>query len=355
MNDFFNLPEDAVSSNNQNKEYEKKVDENLYDPNPDLSGGVYKSVIRFIPNLRNQAESKYTKYSAKIWNPVARRSIVVDCPSNENKPSVLWTLSTVLGRLYKEEPTIVKEINENFSRWYTHHSYVYVSKDPTVPANDGKIKIFKYRAQINDLIEHQLNPEEDGLVDGVSSVNPFHLLHGKDFLCVVGKKTKTWRDWTKCKFMDETQPFRFNIKGTEVVMKDDPGAIQLLQQFFDKTAPSLDEYKHVSWTDDTYKQVAEALKAAIPYKQVLDMLISETRDEKMKELLTEGSTATTTAATSSNTNSVNDLSFGGTTENNVTTYTDQNQSDINLGEPTTGDSTDSGLEGDEYDDIFKNL
>ena len=342
MNDFFNIPEETLSSSSQNQSYEKKVDENLYDPNPDLSNGVYKSVIRFIPNIGNgNKESKYTKYSAKIWNPVARKSIVVDCPSNENKPSVLWTLSTILGRLYKEEPTIVKEINENFSRWYTHHSYVYVSKDPTMPNLTGKIKIFKYRAQINELIEQQMNPDEDGLVD-TKKVNPFHLLTGKDFLCVVGKKTKNWRDWTKCKFMDEQTPFRFSIKDTEVTMKDDKGAIELVTEFFNKTAPSMDQYKHVPWTDETYAQVAEALKAAIPYKQVLDMLISETRDEKMKELLSAGSTTAN--------NSSDNISFGGTTET-VTSTTVESE---NLG-TTESNNTSSDLGKDEYDDIFSNL
>src|SRR5210317_1505229 len=98
MNDFFNLPDETVSTASQSKRYEKKVDTSIYDPNPDsTNGGVYKSIFRFIPNLRDKNESKYTKYSAKIWNPVTKKSVVVDCPSNENKPSVLWTLSSILG------------------------------------------------------------------------------------------------------------------------------------------------------------------------------------------------------------------------------------------------------------------
>jgi len=344
MNDFFNLPDDVVSTANQSKNYEKKVDENLYDPNPDISGGSYKSVFRFIPNLRNKAESKYTKYSAKLWNPIAKKSIIVDCPSNENKPSVLWTLSSILGKLYKEEPTIVKEINENYSRWYTHHSYVYITKDPQVESLQGKIKLFKYRAQVNDLIEHQINPEEDGLLDNVSSVNPFHLLEGKDFLCVVTKKNKQWRDWTKCKFMDEVTPFRFKVGENEVTMKNEEGAIKLVTEFFNKNAPSLEEYRHQSWTDETYAQVAEALKAAIPYEQVLNMLIEETRDEKMKELLKGGSTSSASTPSSSQ----NMASTPASSTNDDFFSTDSAPTQNNT-------ESDSSLEKDEYDDIFKNL
>ena len=343
MNDFFNLPDETVSTTSQSKGYEKKVDTNIYDPNPDSTGGgVYKSIFRFIPNLRDKNESKYTKYSAKIWNPVAKKSIVVDCPSNENKPSVLWTLSSILGRLYKEEPTVVKEINENFSRWYTHHSYVYIANDPQSPEFNGSIKILKYRAQINDLIENQMNPDEDGLLN-VKKVNPFHLLEGKDFVCVVSKKGKQWRDWTKCKFMDEVTPFRFKIKDNEVTMKNEEGAIKLITEFFNKTAPALDEYRHISWTEETYVQVAEALKAAIPYKQVLDMLISETRDEKMKALLSNGSVQKTTEAPSAPVaeDTSNDDFFS-------TSSTSTSTQD-------TSDESESSLDQDEYDDIFKNL
>ncbi len=339
MNDFFNLPEESTSSNSG---YEKKTDEKIYDPNPDNYGGSYKSIFRFIPDLRNANRPQYTKYSAKIWNPILKKSIIVDCPSNENKPSVLWTLSTILGKLYKEEPTVVKEINENFSRWFTHHSYVYIIKDPQVETAPGSIKIFKYRAQVNDLIDIQKNPDEDGLLDTVQSINPFHLLKGKDFLCVVTKKTKQWRDWTKCKFMDEVTPFRFSVKDTEVTMKDDPGAINLLQEFFDKNAPSLDEYIHQPWTDETYKDVAEALKAAIPYKNVLEMVISETRDEKMKALLRGDSISTPTDTVSSETTSPTPEFFS--------TSEDSKKEPI-----ATAESADPSLEKDEYDDIFKNL
>jgi len=247
----------------------------------------------------------------------------------------------LLGRLYKEEPTIVKEINKNFSRWYTHYSYVYIAKDPQFKDLEGKIKVFKYRAQINDLIEHQINPEEDGLIEGVSSINPFHLLTGKDFLCVVSKKTKDWRDWTKCKFMDEVTPFRFKIADTEVVMKDEQGAIKLVTELFEKTAHTLDEYQHISWTDETYVQVAEALKAAIGYKEVINMLISETRDEKMKTLLSD--TVTTSDDNVKDTvDDTNDVSFAGTTENMVTENVD------------TSNSNDKNEE-DEYKYIFADL
>lgn len=347
MNDFFDLPEETFTGKTSSTE--RKKDENVYDPNPDTSGGVYKSVVRFIPNLRDKTETKYTKYSAKIYNPLLKKALYLDCPSNENKPSVLWTLSTILGRLKKDEPTIVAEINDNFSRWYTHHSYVYIVKDPQNPELDGTVKVFKYRAQINDLIDQQMNPDEDGLLENTVKVNPFHLLEGKDFLCIVTKKTKNWRDWTKCKFMDELTPFVFNIKDNKVVMKNEEGAIKLVTGFFEKTAPTLDEYRHQSWTDETYVEVAEYLKAAISYPEVIKMLIAETRDEKMKQLISDGVLENSSSISSNG--SEENVPFAGTTVNHLSKDTSLDEDSEDKLETVSSVSDDS----DEYDDLFKDL
>ena len=106
----------------------------------------------------------------------------------------------------------------------------------------------------------------------------------------------------------------------------------------------MDDYRHVSWTDETYLQVAEALKAAIPYKQVMEMLISETRDEKMKALLSNGQVSTSS-----------DAPFTPKVESNASDDFFSTSSDsMSVSQETVSDS-DSSLEADEYDDIFKNL
>jgi len=284
MTDFFDLPEDAISKGKGTKGV-KKSDPNIYDPDPNAYNGSYKSVFRFLPYVFDKTKSKYTKYSAKFWNPLTKESLIIDCPSNVDQPSILWTLESVIRGLKKEEPELAEELGKNFSRWYTHHSAVYIKKDPQRPDLEGKIQIFKFRNQIDQIIEQQVNPEElDGLAD-VKKINPFHLLEGKDFLCVVGKKTKDYRDWTKCKFMDEVTPLVFKVGDTTVQVKNEEKVVKLVNEFLTKNTPKMDEYLHQDWTEETFARVAEAIVSAIPQRNILEMVLEKSKDQKINALI----------------------------------------------------------------------
>jgi hypothetical protein len=283
MSDFFDLPsEDFVKKNNSS---ERKTDPNIYNPDPNAFNGSYKSVFRFVPYIHDKTQSKYTKYSAKFWNPLTKESLYVDCPSNEGKPSILWDIERVIKSLEQEEPELHKKLKESFSRWHTHYSPVYVRKDPQRPELEGEIKFFKFSSQINNIIEEQINPEENELIESAVSVNPYHLLEGKDFVCVVGKKTKIYRDWSKCKFMDEVTPFVFKIKDKQVIVENNEKSIKLVQEFLKKNTPKLDEYLHQEWNDDTYNKVAESIVSLITPRPVLNRVLDQTKDEKIKELI----------------------------------------------------------------------
>ncbi len=285
---FFDLPDDNVSSKGKNTGGGRRVDPNIYDPDAKAHGGSYKAVLRFLPYQSDKALTKYTKYSAKFWNGLTKQSVFVDCPSNEGKPSILWTIETVIRNLKKEEPALAEELGKNFSRWYTHHSPVYIRKDSQQPALEGTIKIFKFRHQIDQLIEQQMNPEQiEGIETGNKKVNPYHLLNGKDFLCIVGMKTKDFRDWSKSKFIDEVTPFVFKEGDVQYQVKNDKESVEIVSKFLAKNTPSMDEYKHVSWTDETYAAVAEAVIAAIPHRAILERILEQSKDTRMNDLIRE--------------------------------------------------------------------
>ena len=332
MSDFFDLPEKSFSKNGSNRGFIE--DPNIYDPNPDKYNGSYRSVFRFIPYQHDKSKTKYTKYTCKIWNPLTKEKLIVDCPSNEEKPSFLWTLETTIRSFKKSEPDLFANLTASFSRWFTHTSPIYIKKDPQRPDLEGQIKFLQFRNQIDDFIEQQLNPEE---IEGVSSrkINPYHLLEGKDFLCVVSKKTKEFRDWSKCKFMDEVTPFVFKVGEKQIATSTDPKIIKVLEEFLLKNTPSMDKYLHISWTEDTYTQVADAICAVIP-KTVLEMAMAKSKDQKMNSLIKER--ISSNSKSTSSTDFEESLIFGGSTK---TTEVEK-----------PSKSTDSD---DEYDDLFKDL
>lgn len=341
MTDFFDLPEETFSK--QKVTSSRRTDPNVYDPDPNAHNGSYKSVFRFVPYIFDKSKSKYTKYTAKFWNPLTKESLIVDCPSNVEKPSILWTMESVLRSLKKEEPELVEEIGKHFSRWNTHHSAVYIKKDPQRPDLEGSVKIFKFRNQIDMLIDQLVNPEE---LDGLSTskkINPFHLLEGKDLLCVVGKKTKDFRDWSKCKFMDEVTPLVFKVGDTQVQVKNEEKSVKLVNEFLTKNTPKMDEYFHQDWTDETFEKVAQAIISAVPHKEILEMILERSKDTRMNELIrSKMKGGKTTKASASVNDDLDFTSAPSTTSSNT----------VQKEETVSATSEDSD---DEYDSLFKDL
>lgn len=284
MIDLLNLNNDDFSGKSQ----ARKVDENLYNPGPDQAqNGIYKAVVRFLPYAKDKALSKYKKYTAKLVNPLTNEKMYIDCPSTNGVSSILWSLDKEIKNLEKTEPTVHEELKKYFSRSYNYYSPAYIKKDPQFPAMEGKIKIIPFGYTIDNLIQQQLNPEADLL--GVQKINPYHLIDGKDFIFVVKRKTKTWRDFSSCQFINQVSPLIVNIDGQEIPMTTDSARVSQISNFILENTPDMTPYLFKPWTDADYEKVAQFVKAIVPYKQVLENVLADCRDEKIKKFFTNNS------------------------------------------------------------------
>jgi hypothetical protein len=283
MEDLFNLNLDDFSGKSSTNA--RKVDENMYNPGPDQGqNGIYKSVIRFIPWVTDPSKSRYKKYAAKLINPLTNEKLYVDCPSTTGASSILWTLDLELKRLKNEEPSIVEEIQKYFNRYYNYYSCVYIKKDPQFPQLEGKIKVYSYGYTIDNLIQQEINPENELVT--TQKINPFSLTTGKDFVLVIKRKTKAWRDFSSSKFMNEVSPLIISHAGKEIAVSTDPKVMQFTSEYFKKNSPDMSQYFLKEWTDHEYEKVAEFIKAIVPYKQIIDNLVANTKDERMKKHFT---------------------------------------------------------------------
>jgi hypothetical protein len=285
MTDFFDLSDDAFAKKNSNASNARTPDTNIYNPDPKAFNGKYQSVYRYVPYIFDKKLSKLTKYAGKFYNTLTKEVLYVDCPSNVGEPSIIWDVQTVVKSLKDEEPDLWKQLDESFGRWHNNYSPVYIKKDPQRPELEGQVKIIKYAAQLNNLIEDQIHPEANDLIEAAASVQPFHLLNGKDFLCVVGMKTRTFRDWSKCKFMDEVTPFMFKVGEQNVIVENSAESINLVTEFLKKNTPKLDEYMHKAWTPEIHEKVADAIIACIGNKAVIKMILDRTKDTVTKGLI----------------------------------------------------------------------
>ena len=280
MEDLFNLNTDDFTGKSSSAA--RKTDENVYNPGPDQGpNGIYKSVIRFIPWVGDPAKSKYKKYAAKLVNPLTNERLIVDCPSTTGASSILWSLDLELKKLANEEPSIVEEIKKHFNRYYNYYSCVYVKKDPQFPNLEGQIKVYSYGYTIDNLIQQEINPEAELVT--TQKINPFSLTQGKDFVLVIKRKTKAWRDFSASKFMSEVSPLILTHGGREIPVSNDPKVMQFVSEYFKKNSPDLSQYFYKEWTDYEYEKVAEYIKAIVPYKSLIDTLVSGSKDERMKK------------------------------------------------------------------------
>ena len=338
MTDFFDLSDDAFVKKNTSTG-DRKTDTNIYNPDPNAFNGSYKSVFRLLPYIFDKKMSKYTKYSAKFYNSLTKEAFYVDCPSNVGKSSILWDLDGVIRSLKDEEPELHSQLKDSFSRWHSHYSPVYIKKDPQRPELEGTVKLFKFAAHINNMIEEQINPEENELLGDIKKINPYHLLQGKDFLCVVGKKTKQFRDWTKCKFMDDVTPLIFKINDTSVAVENSEKSVSLVQEFLKKNTPKLDEYLHKEWDNETRNKVADNIIAVVGNKSVINMLLAKTKDAETKAIIEaklKGTASNSQPSQSKPLDGLDDLEF-----------TSSSPADATADSPKE--------EKDEYDSLFSDL
>lgn len=292
MEDLFNLnPDDFTGKAGGTR----KVDENLYNPGPDQGqNGIYKAIIRFVPWAQDPKQSKYKKYSAKLVNPLTNERLFVDCPSTTGAPSILWSLDTELKNLKDSEPQIVEEIKKYFNRFYNYYSCIYIKRDPQFPKFEGQIKVYSFGYGIDNLIQQEINPESE--IVTVNKINPYSLTEGKDLVLVVKRKTKSWRDYSASKFMNEVSPLIISHNGKEIPVSTEPKVAKFATEFLRANSPDLSQYFLKEWTEEEYVKIAEFIKAIVPYKQIIDNLTANLKDEKMKKLFTSTKTITRNSA-----------------------------------------------------------
>lgn len=262
----------------------RKVDENLYDPSPDQGkNGVYKSVIRLVPYMKDKSKSKYQKFYASLKNPLTGDKMWIDCPSTVSQPSILWDLQTLIKNLKTDEPSIHEELTKLFSRNSKIYSPVYIKADSNKPDLVGKVKILPYSVQIDKLVQAELDPDPEF---NLPSVNPFHPLEGKDLMFVVGRKTKEFRDFSSSKFYDRVTPLVITANDKEYVMSENPKAGKWIAEWLLENTPDMSQYYYTPWKEEDYEKVAKLILQIVHYPTLLEKLLASSKDKRMVELIT---------------------------------------------------------------------
>jgi hypothetical protein len=246
--DIFNLDAESLVTPTK-KEGSKDLE--FYKPYPeDGKDGVYKSLVRFLPNVADAQKSKIHKYYVYLSDPASGNGFSVDCPSTVGKKSIL---KDIFWKLQNSNSAADKELSKKFSRKEDYYSLIQIVQDKNRPELEGKIMIFKFGKKLNDMIEAQLKPEYG------DPVNPYDLFNGKLF-SIHARKVGEWNNYDLCSFVGERCPIEVNGKKMEKTQEDMATIVEYL-----KTGPqNLSSFDYKDWDNETSDKVASIIRNTVP-------------------------------------------------------------------------------------------
>jgi len=261
--DIFNLDNEAFVK----QEVKKDEDEFLYKPYPELGkDGVYKSLVRFLPNITNPKKSKIHQYYVWLKDPVDGANHKAICPSTVGKKSIL---KDIFWKLKNSASAKDQELAKAFSRKEDFYSLIQVVKDSNRPDLEGKIMIFKFGRKVNDMIEQQIKPEFG------NPSNPYDLFEGKNFGLHV-RKVGEWNNYDLCQFVGDKMPLM--IEGNPVERTEE-GRDNVTSYL--KTGPlDLDKFDYNDWSAEEHDKIMRIIRNTIPDGRIVSEIIGGSVDSK---------------------------------------------------------------------------
>ena len=256
--DIFNL--DAESFVTKTKK-EGSADLEFYKPYPESGkDGVYKSLVRFVPNHVDPTKSKIHKYYVYLNDPVSGDSFSVDCPSTVGKKSVL---KDIFWKLKNSHSAADQELAKSFGRKEDYYALVQIVQDKNNTEAEGKVMIFKFGKKLNDMLEAQLKPEYG------SPCNPFDLFEGKLF-SIHSRKVGEWNNYDLCSFVGEKGPIEIEGKRMEKSQSDMNTIMEYL-----KTGPkNLSSFEYKDWDDALTEKIMGVIRNTVPDGRLVNEIMS---------------------------------------------------------------------------------
>jgi len=254
------------------KEPPKESNSNYYKPDPAKApDGVYKALIRFVPNINNVKQSIINKTT--YWLKDDPNSFGVDCPTSIGEKSII---NETYWKLKNADSAYEQSKAANLQRKKKHFAYVYIVKDYQNPKLDGTIQIYSFPSKVKEKIDAQLQPDKDAIEMGVEPVNVFDLFEGKDFLLKIKIQAGYW-NYDDCQFVAHRGP----IKIGGIPMERNKEHMAEIKKLYEGIRP-LEDYKYKPWDSETRDKVLAFLRE-LTGGNVPSSAISEvTKPEKSK-------------------------------------------------------------------------
>ena len=252
-------------------------DERLWKPELDKSGNGF-AVIRFLP-APDKEEIPWAKLYTHAFQGPGGWYIENSLTTVGGKDPV----SDYNRELWNSGNESDKDVVRKQKRKLSYYSNIYVVKDPTNPANEGKVFLFKYGKKIFDKIMEAMQPE----FEDESPINPFDFWQGANFKLKIVKKDGFW-NYDKSEF-DSVAPLLDDDDALEAIWK---------KEYSLAAVTAADQFK-------SYEDLERRLKYVLGKKPAQQRYIPDEELEDESEGLNSRSVAEETVTRSCvNTNSI---------------------------------------------------
>lgn len=225
-------------------EKQKSGVSDLYTPKPDQGqDGVYRSLIRFLPNPKNPRKPFIRKYVYWLEDREGN-GFYADSPSTVGDKC---PVQDMFFKLRNSESAVDKKMSENLKRREVYYALVQIVKDPQNRDLEGQVKVYKFGYKIKTKIDEELNPQFD---EPTQVFDPFE---GKNFELVISKKGG-YPNYDSSKFQGSKSPMSLN---GDPVNDSNESRKEILDYL--NNSPDLNNFDYQPWDDEKRSKVMNVL------------------------------------------------------------------------------------------------
>lgn len=264
---------DITQDDFKEDEQEAKFNDDFYVPSTKdekCKNGEYVARIRFLPNVFSGRERKDriivpNYYAVDPSNPDRRKyyRTVTRNRGNDIASNAFFMYQFRDSKTYvPDAPVEVREACKQFRKNIHYYSLVQIITDKQHPELEGKILIFRYGKQINQMLEQLIKGDP---AIGRKSVIPVDPFNGKDFILKISKGTndekKDVNSYLHSSFDDGIIPISLDGGATRV--QNTPEDKKKIYEWLVANSPKMDQVEINTSEEENEKQLIEAVRFAI--------------------------------------------------------------------------------------------
>jgi len=230
---------------------DSRDDDRFWQPTVDKAGNGY-AVIRFLAAPKGEEMPWARVWSHGFKGPTGKWYIE-NSLTTIGKPDPVSELN---NELWNSGTEANKNIARDQKRRLSYIVNILVIQDPSNPANEGKVKLFKFGKKIFDKIKDTMQPE----FPGEEPVNPFDFWKGANFKLKI-RNVEGYRNYDKSEF-EASSPLAADDASIEATWNQQHSLVDFL------------DARHFKSYDDLKKKLSDVLSgvpAAVRHAESVDL------------------------------------------------------------------------------------